>query len=187
MNNLRLDGLLVAVVLLLLGIVLQATAFAADKHKVTLSVQDTEISEVMNMLSQKERLNILLATGVEGNVSLNLYDVELDEAIRSVARAGGYAVEMHGSTYFIIRPEDAGVRATSDITRVKTFRIHYSDTEQVKSILENHLSGYGEVTALADRNMLVVEDTPDYLRRVSRILREIDRAPNQIFIEAKIL
>lgn len=187
MNNLRLDGLLVAVVLLLLGIVLQATAFAADKHKVTLSVQDTEISEVMNMLSQKERLNILLATGVEGNVSLNLYDVELDEAIRSVARAGGYAVEMHGSTYFIIRPEDAGVRAISDITRVKTFRIHYSDTEQVKSILENHLSGYGEVTALADRNMLIVEDTPDYLRQISRILREIDREPNQIFIEARIL
>jgi type II secretory pathway component GspD/PulD (secretin) len=35
--------------------------------------------------------------------------------------------------------------------------------------------------------MLVVEDTPDYLRQVSRILKEIDREPNQIFIEARIL
>ena len=187
MNNLRLDVRLVAVVLLLLGSVLQATAFAVDKPKVTLSVQDSEISEVMNMLSQKERLNILLATGVEGKVSLNLYDVELDDAIRSVARAGGYAVEMRANTYFIIKPEDAGIRAISDITRVKTFHIQYSDPEQVKSIVENHLSDYGEVTALEDRNMLVVEDTPDYLRQVSRILKEIDREPNQIFIEAKIL
>lgn len=187
MSNLPPAGRLVAVVLLLLGSVLQVTAFAADQRKVTLSVQDTEISEVMNMLSQKERLNILLATGVEGNVSFNLYDVELDEAIRSVARAGGYAIEMRGRTYFIIKPEDAGLRATSDITRVKTFRIHYSDPEQVKTIIENHLSDYGEVTALADRNMLVVEDTPDYLRQVSRILREIDREPNQIFIQARIL
>ena len=186
-NKLAPAGRLIAVVLLLLGSLLQATAFAVDKRGVTLSVQDTEISEVMNMLSQKERLNILLATGVEGNVSLNLYDVEIDNAIRSVARAGGYAVEMHGSTYFIIKPEDAGLRATSDITRVKTFRIQYSDPEQVKTIIENHLSDYGEVTALADRNMLVVEDTPDYLRQVSRILKEIDREPNQIFIEAKIL
>jgi len=182
-----LSGQLFAVVLLLLGSVLQSTAFAADGSRVTLSVQDTGISEVMNMLSQKERLNILLATGVEGNVSLNLYDVKLDEAIRSVARAGGYAVETRGSTYFIIKPEDAGVRATSDITRVKTFRIQYSDPEQVKAIIENHLSDYGEVTALADRNMLVVEDTPDYLRQVSRLLQEIDREPNQIFIEARIL
>jgi len=187
MNDLRPAGRLVAVVLLLLVSLLQATAFAVDKRGVTLSVQDTEISEVMNMLSQKERLNVLLATGVEGNVSLNLYDVELDEAIRSVARAGGYAVEMRGSTYFIIKPEDAGLRATSDITRVKTFRVQYSDPEQVKSIIENHLSSYGEVTALTDRNMLVVEDTPDYLRQVSRILKEIDREPNQVFIEAKIL
>jgi len=186
-NKLAPAGRLIAVVLLLLGSLLQATAFAVDKRGVTLSVQDTEISEVMNMLSQKERLNILLATGVEGNVSLNLYDVEIDNAIRSVARAGGYAVEMHGSTYFIIKPEDAGLRATSDITRVKTFRIQYSDPEQVKTIIENHLSDYGEVTALADRNMLVVEDTPDYLRQVSRILKEIDREPNQIFIEARIL
>jgi type II secretory pathway component GspD/PulD (secretin) len=183
MNNLR----LLLTVLLLLGSAWQATALAVDGNSVTLSVQDTEISEVMNMLSQKERLNILLATGVEGNVSLNLYDVKLDEAIRSVARAGGYAVETRGRTYFIIKPEDAGVRATSDITRVKTFRIQYSDPEQVKTIIENHLSDYGEVTSLAERNMLVVEDTPDYLRQVSRILKEIDREPNQIFIEARIL
>ena len=187
MSNLPSAGRLVAVVLLLLGGVMPLLAVEADPSKVTLSVQDTEISEVMNMLSQKERLNILLATGVEGVVSLNLYDVEIDNAIRSVARAGGYAVEMHGSTYFIIKPEDAGLRATSDITRVKTFRIQYSDPEQVKTIIENHLSDYGEVTSLADRNMLVVEDTPDYLRQVSRILKEIDREPNQIFIEARIL
>ena len=178
---------LLAAALLLLGTVMPQTAVEADPGKVTLSVQDTDIAEVMNMLSQKERLNILLATGVEGEVSLSLYDVEIDEAIRSVARAGGYAVETRGRTYFIIKPEDAGVRATSDITQVKTFRIQYSEPEQVKSIVENHLSDYGEVTTLADRNMLVVEDTPDYLRQVSRILKEIDRKPDQIFIEAKIL
>ena len=187
MSKLRPIGRLFVVVSLLTGSLFQDTVLAVDKPRVTLSVQDTGISEVMNMLSQKERLNILLATGVEGNVSLNLYDVEVDDAIRSVARAGGYAVEMRGSTYFIIKPEDAGVRATSDITRVKTFRVQYSDPEQVRTIIENHLSSYGEVTALADRNMLVVEDTPDYLRQVSRILKEIDREPNQIFIEAKIL
>jgi type II secretory pathway component GspD/PulD (secretin) len=186
-NNPAPTGRLAAVVLMLLASLLQDPAFATARNGVTLSVQDTEISEVMNMLSQKERLNILLASGVEGNVSLSLYDVELDEAIRSVARAGGYAVEMRGSTYFIIKPEDAGVRATSDITRIRTFRVQYSDPEQVKSIIENHLSSYGEVTALSERNMLVVEDTPDYLRQVSRILKEIDREPNQVFIEAKIL
>jgi type II secretory pathway component GspD/PulD (secretin) len=186
-NKLRTLGRLVAHVSLLLGSLLPVTLFAADKPRVTLSVQDTAIAEVMNMLSQKERLNILLATGVEGKVSLNLYDVELDEAIRAVARAGGYAVETRGGTYFIIKPEDAGTRGTSDITRVKTFHIQYSDPEQVKTIIEKYLSKYGEVTVLADRRMLVVEDTPDYLRQVSKILKEIDHAPNQIFIEAKIL
>jgi type II secretory pathway component GspD/PulD (secretin) len=163
------------------------SAFGATPGKITLSVQNTSIAEVINMLAEKERVNIVLGNGVEGEVSLNLYDVTLDQAVRSVARTGGYAVERHDGTYIIIRPEDAGKRSTTSITRVKTYPIQYSEPEQVADILKNHLSSYGKVTALRGRNVVVVEDTPDYLRQVEHILEEIDRRPSQILIEAKIL
>ena len=35
--------------------------------------------------------------------------------------------------------------------------------------------------------MLMVEDTPEFVRRVERLIRELDKQPRQILIEAKIL
>jgi type II secretory pathway component GspD/PulD (secretin) len=40
---------------------------------------------------------------------------------------------------------------------------------------------------LDERKMIVVEDTPDFLNRVQRLLQEVDVEPKQIMIEAKIL
>jgi type II secretory pathway component GspD/PulD (secretin) len=182
LNNIRVPVWLLAALLLWC-----TAAFGATPGRITLSVQNTSIAEVMNMLAEKERVNIVLGNGVDGEVSLNLYDVTLDQAVRSVARTGGFGVERHAGTYFIIRPEDAGKRSTTSITRVKTFPIQYSEPEQVADILKNHVSSYGKVTALRGRNVVVIEDTPDYLRQVEQILAEIDRRPSQILIEAKIL
>ena len=45
------------------------------------------------MLSRKEEVNIILGDGVEGTVSVNLFEVSLDQAIRSIADAAGYLAE----------------------------------------------------------------------------------------------
>jgi type II secretory pathway component GspD/PulD (secretin) len=57
----------------------------------------------------------------------------------------------------------------------------------VAGIIENHLSSYGQVTTLPARKLLVVEDTPYFLSRVETLLKELDREPRQILIEARIL
>ena len=60
--------------------------------KVTLTLREVDITEVMDMLSRKQRVKILLAEGVEGTVSLNLYEGELYEAIESSDGAAREAV-----------------------------------------------------------------------------------------------
>ncbi len=154
---------------------------------ISLSMRDTEISEVMAMLSKIQRVNILLSEEVGGEVSFNLYDVPLDQAIQSIANAGGYAVERRSGTYFIVSREEAGIYADSDLTRVKTFKVQYADPALVEGLLRPYLSNYGEITALPERNLLVVEDKPSFLRRISAIIEDVDHKPKQILIEAKIL
>ncbi|MGB5454545.1 MAG: secretin N-terminal domain-containing protein [Gammaproteobacteria bacterium] len=160
----------------------------ADINKViSINVLDMDIAEVMAMLATKEQVNILVNNGVEGEISLNLYDVTVKDAIQAAARAGGYAAERMGDTFYIDKPDDVGSRYKSSITTVRTFNIRYSDPEKVKTILEEYLSDYGAVSVLEDRNILVVEDTPEHIKRVSTILKSIDDMPRQILIEAKIL
>jgi type II secretory pathway component GspD/PulD (secretin) len=65
--------------------------------------------------------------------------------------------------------------------------VQYSNTKTVSEILTKYLSRYGKITTLNERSLIVVEDLPDFVGRIGRILAEIDVQPQQILIEAKIL
>jgi type II secretory pathway component GspD/PulD (secretin) len=180
---------LLAVLLLLLR-VLPAHGAPEDIYqdgKITLTLRNVEIAEVMEMLSRTARVNILLSDNVKGKVSVNLYGVQVDAAIRSIATSAGYGVERRSGSYFIVARDQAGKSDPGGPTQVRTFKVQYSDPKQVAEILKTHLSSYGQVTTLPERRLLIVEDTPYFLDRVQLLLREIDRQPRQILIEAKIL
>ncbi len=166
-------------------VVLAATADAGQR--ITMSFQDMPFNEVMEMLSRQERVNILVSEGLDAKVSFNLYDVDLDEAIHSIAEAAGFAVEKRKGSYYIVDRDEAGKYAVGDLTRLKTFKVQYTDPVLVEKILKKHLSKYGKITTLPKRNIIAVEDTPEFLKRIGTLLNELDREPKQILIEAKIL
>ena len=174
--------------LLLIGSFTQlSVATAADSAPLTLSFRDTDIDEVYEMLSRQARVNILIGPGVSGSVSLNLYEVDLDSAIRAIADAAGFAVEDRDGTYFVLTREEAGKDSTSGNTQVRSFRVQYTDTDIVAELLGKHLSRYGKLTTVPARRQIVVEDLPAFLDRLEAMLAQIDAPPKQILIEAKIL
>ena len=154
---------------------------------ISLAMTETPLREVMNMLSQQERINILMSDEVDTEVSFNIFDLTVDEAIEAIANVAGYAVERRGQNYFIIDRDDAGRYATSNLTQVRTFQLQYADADELETMLSPYLSEIGQLSILAERKLLTIEDSPDFLARFERIIQEIDREPNQILIEARIL
>ena len=174
-------------VILLFGLMTDAANAQTEESLISMTMRDTELAEVMEMLSRAERVNILLSEDVSAEVSFSLYDVPLSEAIRSIANAAGYAVERRNGTYFIVSRDEAGAYAASDFTEIQSFSIQYADPAQLQSLLGPYLSEYGLMTTLVESKILLVEDTPEFLRRIAALVHDIDRKPNQILIEAKIL
>lgn len=163
-------------------------AAAQGRGGITLNLRNVDLAEAMEMLSVKEHVNILLAENVEGKVSVNLYDVRLTQAINAIAAAAGYAVEMRNGVYFVVERSEVGKFATGNgLTQLRTFQVQYTDPDAVKSILEAQLSAYGKITVLPERKLIVAQDTPPFLDKIGGLLRQIDRRPRQILIEAKIL
>lgn len=161
---------------------------AQQQNLVSVVFRDSPIQEVFQMLARSERVNILLRKGVTGNVSVSLYDVTVPKAIQSIAEAGGYAVEHpRPGEYLITERKDAALESTRGDTRVRSYKVQYSNPRSVAEILAKHLSRHGKITPLLERNLLVVEDLPEFHVRVDAILKEIDVEPVQIMIEAKIL
>ena len=114
--------------------------------------------------------------------------MSLDEAIRSIARAGGYVVERQNGTYFVMQEDQAGKVAGSGFTIVKSMPVRFTPTRPSWNPSSGiYLSDFGNITALPERKLLVVEDQPGFVYRISQLVAELDQRPPQVLIEAKIL
>lgn len=159
---------------------------AEGDQRFSLNFRNVPIEEVFELLSRKDKVNIIVSKGVSGSVSVNLYKVTLKEAIQSVANAGGYWVDMRNGDYVILT-RDASFELPRTSKQIKTFKVQYSDTKQIADLLTTYVSRYGKITPLIGRKLLVVEDLPEFVERIERLLEQLDVQPRQIMIEARIL
>jgi len=159
---------------------------AEGDDKFTLNFRNMPIEEVFELLSRKDNVNIIISKGVSGPVSVNLYGVTLKEAIQSVANAAGYWVEMRNGDYVILA-RDPSFELPRSSLQIKTLKVQYSDTKQIADLLTKYMSRYGKITPLIGRKLVVVEDLPEFVERIERLLEQLDVQPKQIMIEAKIL
>ena len=168
-------------------LVCSLAAAAGDSERISMTMKDADLADVMDMLSREQRVNIFVSTDSNEQVSFSLYDMPLPDAIRAIANAAGFAVEHYDGNYFIVDRSEAGKYAPDALTRVRTFELHYVDVEEMQSLLRPYLSEYGEITVFKEKNIFLLQDTPEFLNRVAALVREIDRQPSQILIEARIL
>lgn len=177
------------VVLAILGLMLGCQLAHAEnpEHRISMTMKDAELSDVMDMISRERRINIFVSTRNLNRVSFSLYDMAVPDAIRSIANAAGLAVEYYDGNYYIVDRNQAGKYAPDALTQVRSFELEYVEVNDVQTLLMPYLSEYGEITALRDRNMFLVQDTPEFLQRIGVLVQKIDQAPQQILIEAKIL
>ena len=178
------SGTLLRLVTLMALLVCTPGVFAG---KISLSIQELDILEVMQMLSREQRMNIFVADGVSGKVSVNLYDMETTEAVNLIAESAGFVVEQRNNSFFVLEREDAGKLRRSDRLEVRSFKVQYAAVSDVETILQEYISNFGSIKSLPENDLLVVEDLPPFLDKIATILDEIDREPMQIMIEAKIL
>jgi type II secretory pathway component GspD/PulD (secretin) len=172
----------------MIAVLMLCCALAVPVHaSVDITLRDVEISEAMEMLSKREQVNIILAEGVQGKISVNLYGVSIGQAVRMVADAAGYAVDRRGRTYYVLKREELNNYTSSAALRLKTYRLRYAKADDVAAIAQEYLSSYGAIRHMSDRNLVVVEDKADFLRRIDRLIAALDYKPKQILIEARIL
>ncbi|HEX9174008.1 MAG TPA: hypothetical protein VF861_15250 [Telluria sp.] len=165
-----------------------ARAAAPNSTLTSLVFRDAPIAELFEMISRRERINIMLGKGVSGNVAISLYDVTPRQAIQAIAEAGGYQVVERDGGYIILNPSQAAPAAPSDRQlEVKALKVQYSEPQLIAEILSKHVGAGGKITALPLRRQIIVEETAAGMARIEALLREIDRQPRQILIEAKIL
>ena len=110
------------------------------------------------MNARRARINIVLGKGVGGNVSINLYDMTVREAIEAIAEAGGFTVTERAGGFLISDPKVAPPERGA-ILQVKAMKVRYADVTKVGAILARQIGVPGTVTVLDQTKTLVVEAT----------------------------
>ena len=152
---------------------------------VSLSFNESDIRELLLALAMKQNMNIIMAQDVVGKVSIHLNRVPLDEAVASIAMAGGYSYRKEKGIYFVYKTKE--VRdPQSDRLQVKVFKLKFLKIDGVQNIL-SALPGVKTVKIHDDSKSVIVEDTPENIAKIAAVLAAWDTIPRQVLIEAQIL
>ena len=149
------------------------------------SFRAAPIEEVFDMLSQKDRVNIILSRGVTGTVTLNLYDVTVKEAINTNSKL---------MVAIIAALKDAGI-AENDIQTTR-FSIQpiYTDSRAEPKLsgynVSNHVNvtirGIGKVGELLDRAVAAgATDVGNLSFLISDASKALDQAREAAIADAR--
>lgn len=185
-------------ILLVLSLLLVSSpTFSAKKSPhVTLDFQDAPIAMVLQALADYQQLNLVVASGVSGNISLRLVDVPWEQALAIILRMGYLKVEHEGAVMMVFTEQDIQERqqratktAEPDALINLTLALQHADAEQLAESLEEGdlLSPRGSVVVDKRTNTLLIRDTSASLTLLKGWLTEMDSPLQQVQLAAHIV
>ena len=82
-----------------------AGSFSSSKQSVNISVRDADVAELLKELARRAERTIHLKGAIEGKISLDLSEVEAEEAIRTVASRIGAIIHEKGDEIWVTATE----------------------------------------------------------------------------------
>lgn len=172
---------------LLLLVVAAAIAGAQEAGLVTLNVENEEITSVLRLLSDANHINIIAGPEVEGTVSVNLYGVPFEDALRAVLGVSGYTWYRIGNIIYVTSEErKTSLPVSSTDLQVRTVKLDHSTTESTLPIVKEFMSPGGKAIESPPKS-IVLQDSPEQLERITRIIHELDKPLPQVAIQVQII
>jgi len=148
--------------------------------KISIDYNEANLVSVLQALAYSFNLNLVLTKDVKGKVSAHLQNITIDEALNAILRVNGYRFVRKGDIIYVVRANDME-------TMVEPFHLSFLIASEAKQLLSKTISKQGDIQINAATNSLVVVDVPENIEKIKQVLAQIDVAPIQVLIEAKIV
>lgn len=178
---------------------------AADEA-ITVNFQDEDLGAVLEMFSTNYRLNLVYGPDVLGTVTMNFFDAPVEEALKQILAANGFEYKVDGNFILVqALPSKPSGSSRGSAFAPSVFFLNHLRAQDVVPLVQPMLTS-GEVAVegfksqkgiesvtdlggneLADREMFVVYAGAPTLERIQALLKDIDRAPPQVLVEATIM
>lgn len=171
---------------------------------IDLDFHNVPVYELLRVFADISNFNIITSDSVAGvgNVSLRMRDVPWDQALDTVLEMKGLAKRKNGNVIWVApskemqEMEKRELEARQQISQLEplqteSFQINYQKAEDIQKMIGNKeqpvLSKAGSAVIDAVSNRLFVTDVPSRLDKVRDLIRLIDKAGEQVLLEARIV
>ncbi|OAT15734.1 PilQ family type IV pilus biogenesis protein [Buttiauxella noackiae ATCC 51607] len=169
---------------------------------ISLVLDNAPVTQVLQALAENQNVNLMVAPGVDGVLSLNLIDVPWKQAFQLVLNSAELSQQQEGNVIQIfpkarLREQQAQAmeqrkqRSLDQPMFYQIFTPHHADVEELSTSLKSGgnklLSAQGNITADKRTNRLIVRDNKTVLKQIADWVKEMDLPIGQVEISAHIV
>ena len=153
-----------------------------SREPISLSLRNSDVTQVLRMFADKAGLNIIFEDGVGGNVTMDLVDVPLNSAFDLVLEVTGLNYTIDGKTLIISKAGSASNIAKQEMTVIP---IKYVDATALATFLNKNIYGMkkpgmsGTEIAVTNpsTNELLIFGTKNDVSIAKKVVEKFDKKP----------
>jgi type IV pilus assembly protein PilQ len=171
-------------------------------ERLTLNFQDIAVRAVLQLLADASGQNIVVSDSVNGSVTLRLQNVPWDQALAIILQTKGLGQRREGNVILVAPEAELAERERADLAaqnsvqqleplRSEYLQINYAKAADLASLIKTQsnslLSKRGNVAVDDRTNTLLLQDTPENLEQINRLVARLDVPVRQVEIEARVV
>ncbi|MEM1024899.1 MAG: type IV pilus secretin PilQ [Myxococcota bacterium] len=167
-------------------------------RRISLDLKDADIQNVLRLLADVSRLNIVAGDDVQGKVTIKLRNVPWDQALDIILKSKALDKQRNGNIIRVapvevlqkeeeLRLERREAQIQLEPLTVRLIPVSYAVASDIRPQVAALLSARGKVNIDKRTNVLIVEDIGEVLVKVERLVRTLDTQTPQVLIESRIV
>ncbi|PCJ62976.1 MAG: hypothetical protein COA79_02345 [Planctomycetota bacterium] len=163
---------------------------------ITANLVNFEISLFLKQIAIEKKINIIFSENVKGKISINLYKVTLNQALKAIIRIYNYKYEKVDDVIYIYTKKEWAEHIKKESPKsVHLYKINYLDIsnadnqkligEALNPLLDK--ANNESIRVLPTTHQLLINATDKKHLILKKLIEEIDMAPAQIMVEVLIV
>jgi type IV pilus assembly protein PilQ len=167
-------------------------------HRIDLDFKDASVHEVLRLLSDVGKVNIVTADNVSGSVTIKMKNVPWDQALDTVLQAKGLGMVRTGNMIRVAPLADLNKERELAIARRKAelqlapietrlIPVSYAEAKELQERAKDLLSPRGSLAVDERTNVLIARDVAGNLAQIDELIHALDTQTPQVLIEARVV
>lgn len=157
------------------------------KKLLSITLKETDLREVLNILAFKGGVNIIAGDDVDSKVNVQLKDVPWEQALDVILKTYNYTYKREDKLIRVMSLARALEEESKLPLETRIVPLNFAKVDDLKGSLGKILSKRGTIEVDNRTNSLIITDVPETVQKVEIAAMELDTKTPQVLIEAMMV